>query len=403
MIQYFNDSLYKNTFFIVLTRMFNEACGFFFWMAAAKIYSVEDVGIAVALISVQGLLILLSRLGFDVTLIRFYPLNEKMRVLSSVLIITTASTFLIVVFYFILFYQNSEGVLIQNKSYMIIFLFATLANSISTIIGTAFVSDRKGNLYFYQNILMGLRIPLLFPLAFLGSLGIFSSVGISFAIASIFSLGIMLRREFSLGFRMDNRFLRDSFRFTFWSYLSNLLQTAPTFLLPIIVLNLLGEVETGKYYIAFMIGSLGMVIPTALGTSLFVEGSHGENLKRNAIKAAKTSIYMLFPPMAFLFFFGKFILGLLRPEYIDAIGLVRIIILSNFLGVLYVIFIPIQKVRMRVKSTAMLNGIRFIFILLLSYILIPNYGIVGVGYAWTGTYLIVVGVMLVVARRDGWF
>ena len=32
--KHLNDPLYKNSFFLVLSRVFNVACGFFFWMLA---------------------------------------------------------------------------------------------------------------------------------------------------------------------------------------------------------------------------------------------------------------------------------------------------------------------------------------------------------------------------------
>ena len=70
--QYLADPLYKNSFFLVLSRVINVACGFFFWMIAARLYSVEDVGLATALISSLGLVILFSRFGFDFSLIRFF-------------------------------------------------------------------------------------------------------------------------------------------------------------------------------------------------------------------------------------------------------------------------------------------------------------------------------------------
>jgi hypothetical protein len=36
--QHLNDPLYKNSFFLFLSRVFNVACRFFFWMLAARFY-----------------------------------------------------------------------------------------------------------------------------------------------------------------------------------------------------------------------------------------------------------------------------------------------------------------------------------------------------------------------------
>ena len=51
---------------------------------------------------------------------------------------------------------------------------------------------------------------------------------------------------------------------------------APNLILPIMVLNVLGAEQAAYYYIAYAIAALLFMIPGAISTSLFVEGSHGE-------------------------------------------------------------------------------------------------------------------------------
>jgi len=55
-----NDPLYRNSLFMAFTSVFNAGCGFFFWMIAARLYTVEQVGLATALISALGLVVLHS-------------------------------------------------------------------------------------------------------------------------------------------------------------------------------------------------------------------------------------------------------------------------------------------------------------------------------------------------------
>ena len=61
----------------------------------------------------------------------------------------------------------------------LLFLSVLLINSCISIIGTSFIALRKSRLYFFQSILTGSRIFLLFPLLFLGAIGIFASAGLS--------------------------------------------------------------------------------------------------------------------------------------------------------------------------------------------------------------------------------
>ena len=70
---------------------------------------------------------------------------------------------------------------------------------------------------------------------------------------------------------------------------------APNLILPIMVLNVLGAEQAAYYYIAYAIAALLFIIPNAISMSLFVEGSHGEALKRTVVKSLVTIFSLLFP------------------------------------------------------------------------------------------------------------
>ena len=261
---------------------------------------------------------------------------------------------------------------------------------------------QKAENYFLQNIFMALRIPLLIPLAFLGTFGIFGSTGLAFTVASIFALIMLVRSLNSIRPEIDVEFIKRSFKFSSWNYVSNILSTAPTLVLPIMVLNILGEAEAAKYYIAFTMGNLVLIIPSSLGTSLFVEGSHGEGLKKSVIRAGAASLALLVPAVLALFILGDGFLGMLKGEYIEASDLLKIIALSSFPVTVYSLFIPIQNVRMRVEGVVKLNALRCTLLLGLSYLMIQEYGILGVGYAWIATYGIIMVVIAWIAWREKW-
>ena len=73
-------SLYRNAVYLMINSGVFAITGFFFWMAAARLYPTEAVGLASAAIVASGLLALLSTLGLDCGLIRFLPWSgEKAR------------------------------------------------------------------------------------------------------------------------------------------------------------------------------------------------------------------------------------------------------------------------------------------------------------------------------------
>ncbi len=382
------EPLFKNSFFMAITSTFNAVCGFFFWMIAAKLYTVEEVGLATALISSIGLVVLFSRLGFDISIIRFFPENDKAKVFGTSLTITTIASILVGATFILLVEHFSPSLnFLKNSGYALVFLLIGIVNSVAAVTGRAFYANRNAEFYLFQNIFMALRIPLLVPMAFLGTFGIFSSYGLSFLVASLFALIVFRRSIASLRLIVEMEFLRKSFKFSSWSYASSILSTAPTLILPLMVLNTLGEAEAAKYYIAFAIGNLVLIIPNSLGTSLFVEGSYGEGLKESAMRAARASLALLVPAVLIIFFLGDWLLGLLGGEYVEALDLLRLLVLSSLLVIIYSFFISIQNVRMKVESIVVVNLVRCILLLSLSYIFMNKYGILGVGYGWVITYI----------------
>lgn len=397
------DPLYRNSFFLALTNMFNAGCGFFFWMIAARLYSVEEVGLATALISALGLIIAFSRLGFNITIIRFFSMSDKATIFGTGLFITTiASLLMALIFVLLVEYLSPPLVFMKEPCYVLIFLFVVIVNSVTTITGTVFVADRKADSYLLQNVLLALKIPFLIPLTFLGAVGIFSSMGLAFLVAAFFGL-IVIRRNISI-IRplMDMNFIRKSFTYSSWNYVSDVLSIAPTMLLTIMVLDMLGEAEAARYYIVFAIGNILGIIPQSFASSLFVEGSHGEGLKKSVMQAGGASLALLVPAVLIVFFFGDRLLGFIRWEYVEAVGLLRVIALSSFLVSIHKIFISIQRIRMEIVCLVVLNAVMCVLLLGLSYTFIRQYGVIGVGYGWMVTYGIVAVVIGLIAKWEKW-
>ena len=398
-----SDSLYRNSLFMALSSFFNAGCGFFFWIIAARLYTVEQVGLATALISSLGLVILFSRLGFDSSVIRFFASEDKGRIISTSLIVTTGASIIFGGMCILLMMILTPSMpLWQEPGYSMAFILIAALNSIAVMGGYAFVADRKADQFFLQNLLQAIRIPALVPLAFLGVFGIFGSVGLGHLAASSFCLLMLQRSKAAIRPEIDMNYMQRSFRFSTWNYVANLLSLAPTLIIPIMVLNMLGEAEAAKYYIAFAIGNIVLIIPSSLGTSLFVEGSHGESMRKSVLRAVGASLMLLLPAVLILILFGDKLLGMLKEEYVEAFDLLRIIALSSLPAAVYSLFVPIQNVRMKVESIVGLNVLRCMLLLGLSYVLMQRYGILGAGYAWIVTYGVIMLGIAGVLWKEKW-
>ncbi len=394
------NPLYKSSFFLVSSRFLNAGIGFIFWIVAAKLYSIEDVGIATNLISSLGIIMSFSKFGFDSSLIRYTNIIEKEKVFNTSLGVTILASFIICIIYLIGINYFSPGMNI-TKNFILIFIVFVMLESIVIMTGVIFTAIRKTDYYLIQNFLLASRVPLLIPLSFLGSFGIFSSIGVAYLFVSVLAI-FYLSRSVRVDFNIDKKFFKESFRFSFGNYLSNIFLTVPSLFLPILVLNLLGEAEAAKYYIAFAIGNLVLIIPTALCTSLFVEGSHGEDLRKNVARTCLTIYSVLIPAVIFIYIYGGYFLGMIGKDYVGSIELLRILAFSSFLVAITNIFVAIHNIKMRVKKNIMLNFVQFLLLPILSYIFILKFGIVGVGYAWMITYGIMGLLIIFLIKKAGW-
>jgi len=389
MNKYHSQALYTNSIYLVASNVLNAGFGLVFWVVSARLYTIEDVGNATAIISSIGLVALISKLGFDASIIRFFPSEDKNKVLNTTLIVTTSAS-IIFGFIYILFLEYITPTLtfIKTPTYLCIFLLIIAVDSISSITGRAFVAARNSDYYFIQNLLMVLRVPLLIPLLFLGPFGIVCSMGVAYLSASIMAILILKKCFLKIRLEIDKEFIYKSLEFSIGNYISSILSLAPTLLMPIIVLKMLGEIDAAKYSIAYAIGNIVLIIPSALSTSLFVEGSYGENLRIMATKAGMASFALLMPSVIFLWIFGADILSFLKNDYLGALDLFRIFAISSFLVALYLIATTILNIKMRVGEIAQLNFIKLILLIVLSYTLIKSYGVIGTGYGWMATYVV---------------
>jgi hypothetical protein len=119
-----------------------------------------------------------------------------------------------------------------------------------------------------------------------------------------------------------------------------------------------------------------------------VEGSHGQPLKQNIIKVCTSAFLSLIPLIIIISIWGKNILNLISKEYTDAYDLLILVIASSFFIVIYMVYISVQNINMRVERNIKFNLLRFILLIGASFYLIPRYNINGVGYAWLLTHVI---------------
>jgi O-antigen/teichoic acid export membrane protein len=269
------------------------------------------------------------------------------------------------------------------------------------IIGKTFIGTRQSRYYLLQNTIQSSRLLLLIPLAFLGTFGIFGADLLAYVI-SLALMSFILARMIKFEFNIDLEFIKKSIRFSSTFFLSNAAYSLPFFLLPIIVLNILGQESSARYYIALTIGNFLIQIADIISLSLLVEGAHGENIRSNMKKALVYIYSILIPAFLFIFLFGNDVLGIFGKDYVAAFSLLKLVAFSSFFYVICSIYVSIQNVKLNLLSVLKLYVVMSIVFTSLSVYFIRNIGLDGVGYAMIITYALLSVVILASTIRQGW-
>jgi O-antigen/teichoic acid export membrane protein len=264
------------------------------------------------------------------------------------------------------------------------------------LINSAFLAKRRAGFTLSKNAifsLLKLPLPVFFALYFY-TFGVVISWGIALAVALAVALFLFLPRVQD-GYRplpaLDLVLLKKQWRYSAGNYLVDLLLLTPGYILPLMVVNLLGAEQNAYFYIAWVMAGLLFAIPTAASSSLFAEGSHfEERLRENVVKSLKSTFLLLVPVAILLAAVGKWLLLAFGQGYsLNALALLWVLCLSSLpLGVNR-IYVGILRLTGRITELIIISGVLAIGVLVASYFLLPLTGIIGIGYAWLGVQLIV--------------
>lgn len=403
--QHYKSSLYRNAFYLMANTLIASALGFIFWIVAARFYKPADVGLAAALISAATLLAVFSNLGFNFGVVRFLPNAQNPAKLVNTCLNSVAGASLILSVLFLLMVPilSPALVFIREKAvFTLSFVVIVLVWAIFPLIDHVFVAKRASNLVLVKNTMFNaLKIPLAVFAAYLGAFGIYASWGVAMAISSGIALMFFMPKilpEFVPSPTIDRAAINDIIHFSMGNYVAHLLYLAPTLILPLMVVNLLGGQMNAYFYVTFMIAEILFVIPMAVSQSLFAEGSTKKERVGEYICSSLKMVYLLMIPAIVIVFLlaGKLLL-LFGSEYSShGSGLLRVFALSGvFLGV-NMIYITLLRLEKKVREIITISGFLALGILSLSYfLLIGTWGIVAVGYSW----LVMQGIISVYA---GW-
>ncbi len=408
-IKHIKDPLYRNALFLMTSSAVVTGLGFFFWMVVARLYTETDVGFGAAIISAMILLAALGRLGFGFTIIRFLPKAEDpQEMINSCFTLSgLASLALAAIFIIGLDFWSPALVFIKNNLiFASAFAVFVMVYGLQVLMDEVFVAKRRAEFTLSMNTIFSLlKIPLPIVLAsFFYAFGIVSSWGIASAVALAIGAFWLVPRVLA-GYKpipkLNWGILKEFWRYSTGNYITNVLQLAPSLVLPLIIVNLLGAAQNAYFYVGWRIAALLFTIPIAVSQSLLAEGSHFEDrLHIDVRRSLKFTFLILTPAIILICLLGKWLLLLFGESY-SANALVMLWVLSAsgiFVG-FNNIYQSILRVEGRMRELVYLAVFTTTAVLIGSYLVAPTFGIVGVAYVWLGAQGIV-SLYVIMAMRS---
>jgi len=389
-----NDSLLRNSIYIMGSTIATSATGYLYWIIAAHIYSTKDVGLASAFIAAMTITSTFANLGIGYTLVQMLPHRETdfgwSLTLNAGLVTGTLASLLAgaTVALALPFLSPQFAILAKHIAYALVFIVSVPLWTGVTLLDQVFVAERStGNMLVRNAVFALIKIPLVVLLVQVGAYGIFISWILALAVTLI--LGILLlksclKRTYRLALRGIVGQVRQMLSSLAGHYFITLGGTLPMYLLPIFVTVKLSATANAYFYTTWMLGSIFFMVSSAVSMSLFAEGSHmADDVLGKARSSAVIISVLVVPAMLITCLGGRYILLLFGPNYAQhSLLLLIILALGAVPDSITNIYVSVLRVQRRLRHAALLNLGMATLALALAWILLPMLGIAGAGWAW---------------------
>jgi O-antigen/teichoic acid export membrane protein len=386
--------LYTSSLYLTATSLVNAGSGFVFWVAAARLYKPEDVGLGAALISAAGFLLWVSSLGLEAAIIKYLPQtsSDSSALVNSYLTVASLAGGVAAVACLatIPLWSPALAFIRHSPLSVLVFVGVVVAGANCVLIDYTCVVLRRSKLTFARTLTQALlKLLLLIALAaVLGkALGIFMAWGIASAISLIIALWLFLPHALP-GYRPRLIFGRHisgaMARFSITNYLCSGLIKTTTSLIPLIVVNVLGARANAYSYVGWGAAAPLLAIPGAVAISLFAEGSHkDEALASTVLRSLKVGSFLLLPAVVAMLVVGDKLLLIFGRDYSHATtSVLRVVATSAIPVAVNATYLGIAQVQHRLKPLMLVPAAIAVGTLVLGYALARPLGILGPAVAW---------------------
>lgn len=390
------DSLVRNSVYVMATTVVTSLLGYAYWVVAARSYPVEAVGAGAAIVATMSLIAVLADLGAGTALVQVLPTRRtpadwsrsfNAMVVGSACAAMAAGVAVVVI---LPRYSARLSIVAGSDRHVLLFVLGISFMTLAMLVDGAYLSARDGALVLARNTVFSIAKLTFLSITALyssSSLGILTSWTAGAGVAAIVGLAFVKARvapSWTLSFDGISREMRALVPSLAGHHFINLGGMGPMFLFPIIVTARLGATENAYFYVTWMIGGIFFLVSPAVSAALFAEGANSPaRLSADVRSTAAIIAVVLTGPVLLCIFRGHVILGLFGADYAShGRTLLLILALSAVPDAVTNIYVAVLRVQNRLRAAAALNLSMGGVALVLTWVLIPSFGIEAAGVGW---------------------
>jgi O-antigen/teichoic acid export membrane protein len=387
--------LYRNAYALVVSTGASAGLGMVYWILAANLYSIEAFGLNAAAISAMIFLSGISQLNLMSAFIRFIPTagsSTARFVLSGYGISTLLSLIFASIYVAGLHWWSPDFTGDQvTPLFLAGFVIATIIWTVFALQDNVLTGLRASVWIPVENILYALAKLILLVLLqpWIPEYGIFVAWVLPTLIAILPINALIFGRLIpthtqNQAIQTEALMPRMIAKFVAGNYLGSLFTLASARLLPVIVAAVAGVTANAFFYLAWTIANTLHLMATTMSMSLTVEGA----LDRTALTTQARHFFLhklqlLAPAVLVLFIAAPYVLQLSGAEYaLEGTMVFRLLLLATLPRIVTSLYLSIARVQSQLRTIIMVQALFCGLTLGLSLLLLPSFGITGVGIAF---------------------
>ena len=391
-------------FFLIIERIIQTFRGIIF----ARVLGPGEYGLFTLAIFFIPIVVTLAKLGIPSCYNRYVPQYEEKGMLGDFFIRNYRITILAGIFFTVLCLSFSKQISwllfasVDHKFIIVLCALTILPSLIFENLQFSFSGMRiykMGSLLRFAQffIFTALSIPLVIyyqKVEYAVTANLISFIIVSSLFAFI-TLKYILRSGSQSVKIEDNNFYRKIFRYSVWFVVTPIIVNVFNYMDRLMLNRFLGLEEVGIYSIAVNVANLlllfGMVAGKVVMPNLSRIWENGEkerviSLFNIGIKA--NALVILFIAVMLSLFKEPLVSFLYGQSYIESISAINILLIFSFFTSIHAIIGAYAGIIEKTFIHLIINIIGFVFNVILNYILIPNYQLVGAATATTVSFII---------------